>query len=385
VKICFECSEYPPGPHGGIGSLIQILARGLVRAGHQVRVIGIYPASYPAPDAEVDEGVEVRRLRLSGSRWGWLSARRRLYTVVKGWIESGEVELVEVPDFGAPAAGWPRLPVPVVVRLSGSESYFRSEMGRSPRWTTFRLERASLRRADFLCSESNYIAGKTRSLFRLAKGADRVIYNPVEVPASVSDDLRSPRTVMFAGTLTMKKGIVSLVRAWPGVRAKAGEAELHIWGKDGQTEQGGSMKEYLETLIPPEIKGSIVFHGHVALPDLLAGFQRAGIVVLPSYSEGFALTPLHAMAAGCPVVYTTRGSGPELIEDGLTGLLIDPERPEEIAGAILNLLADPGTARSIGTRARDAVRSRFSWDTLLADNESFYASCVERFHARTHS
>lgn len=385
MKLCFECSEYPPGPHGGIGSLIQILARGLVQAGHEVRVIGMYPRSYPAPDLETDQGVHIRRLRLSGGRWGWIPARRRLYGVVKAWVRAGEVDLIEVPDFGAPAAGWPRLPVPVITRLSGSESYFRSEMGQAPRWTTFRLEQASLRRADFICSESKYIAKKTRALFHLAGEADRVIYNPVEVPVSIRADLRVPKSVMFAGTLTRKKGIISLVRAWPIVRKQVPDAQLHIWGKDGQTEQGESMQEYLATIIPPDVKGSVIFHGHVALAELLAGFLRAGIVVLPSYSEGFALTPLHAMAAGCPVIYTSRGSGPELIDDGVTGLLIDPDQPGQIAGAILRLLADPAGAQLIGARARETVGARFSWRTLLAENESFYHQCAKRFHARAHS
>jgi glycosyltransferase involved in cell wall biosynthesis len=229
------------------------------------------------------------------------------------------------------------------------------------------------------------MAEKTRELFQLASDVDRVIYNPVEVPDLVHHELRVSRAVMFAGTLTRKKGIISLVRAWPLVRTQVSDAQLHIWGKDGQTEQGGSMQEYLSTIISPEVKKSVTFHGHVALPDLLAAFQRAGIVVLPSYSEGFALTPLHAMAAGCPVIYTARGSGPELIDDGVTGMLIDPGRPEDIAGAIVRLLTDPAMAQSIGSRARETVRSRFSWNTLLAENEDFYRQCVKRFHARTHS
>jgi glycosyltransferase involved in cell wall biosynthesis len=385
VKICFECFEYPPGSHGGIGSLVQILARGLVQAGHQVRVIGIYDADYPAPDEQVDQGVQVRRLRFSGSRLGWIPARRRMYRQVREWVEAGEVELMEVPDFGAPAAFWPRLPIPVVVRLSGAESYFRSEMGRPLRWTTFRIERASLRRADFICSESKYVAEKTLSLFGLSQAIDRIIYNPVEVPELAPDVEREPYNIMFAGTLTRKKGILTLVEAWPAIRAAVPEARLHIWGRDGQTDEGGSMHDYLTTIIPAALKESVVFHGLVPLPDLLVGFQKAGVVVLPSYSEGFALTPLHAMAAACPVVYTTRGSGPELIDDGVTGLLVNPEDPKEIAGAVLRLLADPAGARAMGAKGRETVRARFSLDTLMAENEAFYKECMDRFHAPRHS
>ena len=46
MRLCFECSEYPPGPHGDVGSLVQMLARGLVEAGHEVRAVGLYSVSY---------------------------------------------------------------------------------------------------------------------------------------------------------------------------------------------------------------------------------------------------------------------------------------------------------------------------------------------------
>jgi glycosyltransferase involved in cell wall biosynthesis len=363
---------------------VQILARGLVKAGHGVRVVGLYDASYPAPDYEEDHGVSVRRLRIPTSRWGWVIARRRLFSLVREWCISGDVELVEVPDYGAPAAGWPSLPVPVVVRLSGSTSFFRSEMGRRTGWSTYLMERASIRRGDFLCSESNYLAAKTRALFGIRPEPDAVIYNPVDLPERLPGTVRDPNSVLFAGTLTEKKGVISLVRAWPEVIGGWPGAALHIWGKDGQVAGGGSMRSFLDSLLPPALAGTVCFHGHVPLEKLLEEFQRAGMAVLPSYAEGFALTPLHAMAAGCPTIYTTKGSGPELIEDGITGLLVDPDSPQEIARAILALLRDTDLARRLGERGRRHVEERFSWPVLLAQNEGLYNRCLREFGRRRH-
>jgi len=79
VRIVFVCNEYPPGPHGGIGTLTRTLARGLAAAGHRVRAAGVYNAAYPAPDAEVDRGVEVLRLRESEGPGGWIRSRARLW------------------------------------------------------------------------------------------------------------------------------------------------------------------------------------------------------------------------------------------------------------------------------------------------------------------
>ena len=95
--------------------------------------------------------------------------------------------------------------------------------------------------------------------------------------------------------------------------------------------------------------------------------------------RGFALTPLHAMAAGCPTIYTSRGSGPELIEHGRTGLLIDPDRPESIAGAIVTLLRDASLARRLGAEGRSHVERNFSRNVILAQNEAFYRRCADDF------
>jgi glycogen synthase len=357
MKLCFECPEYPPGLHGGIGTLVQVLARGLVKAGHQVRVVGIYPSSHPGPDREDDQGVQVWRLRLPSHPFGWVAARRRLFQLVRTWCQSGDVELIDVPDWRGPAAGWPALSVPVVVRLSGSASYFSREMGRRSPIAEFMLERASLRRGDFICSNSRYIGERTLEVFRLRSSSPSVIYPPVNMAELQPGIERNPHMVVFAGTLSEKKGVISLIKAWPKVNKAFPKASLHIWGKDGSAEVGGSMRRYLQSLLSAS--------------------------VLPSYAEGFALTPLHAMAAGCPTIYSTRGSGPELIIDGETGLLVDPDRPDEIAKAILTVLQNSDLAGRIGESGRNLVEQRFSWSALRAANEEFYQDCLKQFGHRS--
>jgi len=353
-----------------------------VRAGHSVRVAGIYPPDYSAPDYEVDEGVEVFRFREQPGRFSWVPERIRFFRLLSRWSRAGEIDLVEVPDYGAPAAAWPSLPVPVITRLSGSGSFFAVEMGRVLT-RAFYLELASLRRSDFWCSESRYMADRTRKLYKLRTAPGAIIYNPVALPGSAPGGTRSRRRVMFAGTLTDKKGVIPLIECWPQVHAACSDAELHIWGKDGHTQEGGSMREFLQSRLSGPIADSVFFHEHVPLDELITEFQRARLAVLPSYAEGFALTPLHAMAAGCPTVYTRRGSGPELIEDETNGLLIDPARPHEIAEAILRLLNDDDLADRLGRAGRRHVEENFSLESIIKQNEIFYEECLRKFDARS--
>ncbi len=383
LRVGFVCSEYPPGPHGGIGTLIQTLSRGLVAGGHAARVIGVYPDSYPGQAEENDRGVRVHRLRVPAGPMSGLRGRLAVYRAVSAWARSGAVDVIEVPDWEGWAAGWPALPVPVVVRLSGSSSYFAAELGKRARAKTYWVERASLRRADAWCSESRYVADKTRSVFRLPKGPDAVIYNPVAVEAPSAALPRNPRRVVFGGTLTPKKGILSLAAAWPLVRERRPDAELLVYGKDGTTAGGRSMRAELEARFAPlPGGGGVRFLGHVALDDLLNAFHAARVAVLPSYAEGFSLTPLHAMAAGCPTIYSSRGSGREVIADGQTGLLVDPDRPEEIASAIVRVLDDEALADRLGRAGRDSVLSRFSLDAVMGENLHFYRDAVEGFARR---
>ena len=117
MRVCLVCGEYPPGPHGGIGTVTQSLARALVRAGHQVRVIGSCRRDYPGPDRANDEGVDVWRLREPSGRLGWVRARAGLYRTIAAWVRDGALDIVETPDYAGIAAFWPRLGVPVIVRV----------------------------------------------------------------------------------------------------------------------------------------------------------------------------------------------------------------------------------------------------------------------------
>jgi glycosyltransferase involved in cell wall biosynthesis len=380
LRIAYVCSDYPPGPHGGIGTMTQLLARALTARGHQVRVTGVYPPDYPAEDRQDDQGVPVLRLRESRHPLGWVAARVRLARLVSRWVQEGAVDVIEIPDWQGWAAGWPRWPVPVVTRLNGSAVYFAAERGASVSALTRYLEASSIRRADFVCSASRYTGERTAKLFGLARGFD-VLYNPVETlggPVTA----RIPGRVVFSGTLTEKKGVVSLIRAWPLVLAGAPQAQLHLYGKDGATGGGPSMQAHLQSLMPAAAAGSVHFHGHVPRTTLLAALAEARVAVFPSYAEAFALAPLEAMACGAPTVYSRRGSGPELIRDGRDGLLVEPDHPDDIARALLRILTDDAVAQRLSAEGRRRVQDSFGLEQVVTENVAFYRRCTATFGRR---
>lgn len=380
MRLCFICPEYPPGPHGGVGTMTRILARALVRAGHEVRVVGIYPPDYAAPDSEEDQGVRVLRLRERPTRGGWVRARYELYRMVAGWARRGEIDLVEGPDSRGWFAGWPRLPVPVVQRSNGSYTYFAHELGRTVNRMTRRLERWSYRRATAWAAVSHHTGSVTTRLFGLPAGPAAVLHNPVDVPTEMPPFARrSTNRVVYTGTLTPRKGILALIDAWPAVKEKCSGAELHLFGKDTRSERGGSMQQQLLARLPDALRSSVFFHGHVGAAELREALSTARVGVFPSYSEAFALAPLEAMAYGCPTISTKLSSGPEGVRHDTDGLLVDPARPVEISNAILRVLQDDSLAERLGQAGRTRVLNAFTLSALLPQNESFYGNVLRAF------
>ena len=105
------------------------------------------------------------------------------------------------------------------------------------------------------------------------------------------------------------------------------------------------------------------------VPEILASCD---IAVLPSLAEGLPNAVLEYMAAGLPVVASALGGNLEVIQDGLTGLLVPPEDAGSLAAALLRLLEDEYLAELLAKAGREHVTSRFSFDRLVAETENLY-------------
>jgi glycosyltransferase involved in cell wall biosynthesis len=105
------------------------------------------------------------------------------------------------------------------------------------------------------------------------------------------------------------------------------------------------------------------------IPELLAACD---IFVLPSYSEGMPMAVLEAMSSGLPVIGTSVGGMPEVVEHGTTGTLIEPGRPDALADTIIDLAADPDRCFRFGNAGRRRIESQFSLQTMLGNYKNLY-------------
>jgi glycosyltransferase involved in cell wall biosynthesis len=121
---------------------------------------------------------------------------------------------------------------------------------------------------------------------------------------------------------------------------------------------------------------SVVFAGlRRDARDLTAGFDVYANV---STSEGVSLTVLEAMAEGLAVVATRVGGTPEVVEDGLSGVLVPTRSPEATASAIGALISEPARRHELGRRARVRVVEHFSLDRMVAEYGALYDDALRR-------
>ena len=165
------------------------------------------------------------------------------------------------------------------------------------------------------------------------------------------------------------KGQRELILAAHEIRNKCVEAKFIILGED--LEFNGNYRNELEQLAGQlGLDGCVQFFGfrHNAAV-LMHAFE---LFVLPSWIEGLPVTILEAMAAGKPVVATPVGGVPELVVEGVTGLLVPPRAPERLARAILDLLQQPDVAQEMGRNGRNRVRQHYSQRRMLTQVLSLY-------------
>lgn len=119
--------------------------------------------------------------------------------------------------------------------------------------------------------------------------------------------------------------------------------------------------------------GRVRLVGRVAPDVVLERLQAAAVAVYPSRRESFGVATLEAEAVGVPVIASRVGGLPEVLDDGATGWLVDPDDPAGLAEAIHRVLDDPAGAEAMGRRGRQLVEQRFSWEAALAAMEGVYA------------
>lgn len=173
--------------------------------------------------------------------------------------------------------------------------------------------------------------------------------------------------LLFVGRLSQEKGVSTLLAA-----AQREPVSLRVIGD-------GPMRMEVERA---EAAGAVAYAGGADREVVLDALRDAVALVMPSiWFEGFPLVVLEAFASGTPLVASRIGSLAEIVEDGVTGLLVDPDEPAALSERMRWALAHPDEMRAMGARAREAYDQRYRGPAHLAMLLDTYRAAAER---RTH-
>jgi glycosyltransferase involved in cell wall biosynthesis len=374
-------------PGGGLETNVRVLAPALAQAGHRVSIL-YFDSNVKQFESKTEAGIiEYRAPR---GQWHYYFHRATfgiggLGRLARAWefgldltraihtiLTRERLDLVELPESFLPTR---RLPVPFVMRLH-SPAWLWRLMCQEPIPRTdaleIRMEAQTLASAAAITAPSRAVADYIARTCRVTRPIHIIPY-PVDTEqfkpcAEISRLARNDKPmVLFVGRIEKRKGADTLMRAIPNIVSRLPDAQFLFAGK---------LSDELASLaatMPPQVK----FLGVKPRAELVALYQQASVVVVPSQWDNSPNVIYEAMACGAPVVATRVGGIPELVEEGVTGLLVPPRDEDALAHAITTLLADSLLRERMGQRGRERAVAEFALDNILARTLSLYESVLD--------
>ncbi len=400
--VVFLCEQFPPVVWDGAGSYTATLAIALAKLGHEVHVLC---AQGSRVVDTVQDGVQVHRrplLRIPVSRrlgpvGAWLrgplyprdsiSLRASLPLSYTFWLhqlglrpdiietQDGETRgLLQAISRSRPLAIHLHCPTMLTVQLAGVP------VGRKGQLAD-RLDRMSANRADVVTSPSQLLIDTLRERGWLGDQPVEVVPNPFDaVPwMSIPDVAATTPTIATIGRLEEYKGVDVLLDASARLNAGGLPHRLLLAGRPAGEINGTPAGPWLARRAR-ELGLDVEFTGHLSGDQVREIYRRARVVAVPSRFESFSIAAAEAMAAGRPVVTTTRTGVAPFVERWGAGAAVPPGDAEALAGALAPYLRDPARAAVVGARGRAGV-AEIEPMTIARRKEDAYRRGIARFEA----
>jgi glycogen(starch) synthase len=386
MKLAFYTPTLPGvSGDGGIGTYVRAVGRALVGRGHSVHVLTPGPPGHREVDGLqvwTDDYASPRRIdRLVPGASGCF----RLDRTIARLHDTGKIELVEFTNWeGKGLVTTARRRLPTVVRLATSTletiGIDKPRLTRDLVWDV-RRERWMGRTASALVTHS-YVHRDlmAEELGVPAEAIDVVPLGIERMPQPPDGDFPERRgdLVVYLGRLEARKGTLALLRAIPRVLERAPRTRFVIIGADRAHAPGGRGHiEYFRSEFPASIQSSVTFTGRLPQSEVDAWMRQADVFVAPSLYESFGLIFVEAMQWSLPVIGTFAGGIPEIVEDGVNGLLVRPDDDEHLASAIGRLIDDASLRSSMGRAGRKRFEEHFTAEVMAARMEPLYRRLLD--------
>jgi len=410
MHVCLVTSAYAP-IIDGFSTYTRDLAVALIDLGQKVTVICAAPTdSRSLVDEEsLEAGIRVIRLHghlsateralatVSGLRQ--LAWSLKAYQAVRRYHRQTPFDIIEFSNWDALGAVHSLFKLaPQVVRVTTSIRQIISVSSPPPRNDGHHavagrleqlavhelelLEALAVRRSDLIIAPGRMHWHAIAPHYRLSRRSEtRVRFIPFGTDtsrASLTPRFRKawPCRLLYVGRLTQRKGFDVLMAALPAVFARAmGQLCVTILGQDNPCKSTSAWQKYSSQL-EDGIKQQVEYLGPVSDQDREEAYRGCHVLVAPSRYESFGLIYIEAMCYGLPVIGCRAGGIPEVVEDEVTGLLVEPGDAPGLASAILRLVNDPALRQRLGQAARERAISYFSRERMAKATSEAYRTLL---------
>ena len=201
---------------------------------------------------------------------------------------------------------------------------------------------------------------------------DRFGYPVTEDEVIARAHQSGPLRLLFLGNVLHRKGLHTLLEA---IRHETVEIRLDVVG--GLTAEPKYVQEMQEKAQVSGMSSKIFFHGPLDNDELIEKMRSAQVLVVPSSYEGFGIVYLEGMAFGLPVIGTTAGAASEIIENGETGFLIEPDDAEMLAKQLSNLAKDRDLLAKMSVKGLERYRRQPTWQETAGQIRDFLQKMAE--------
>ena len=397
LRIVCPTYWYPQHASDTQATYVHDINRHLVRRGHRVTVVT--PGHPSLPREDMFDGVQIVRFpfelpadltygRVAQSRVSWIGRFARLVVMAHYLEAQHRAIMAEAREKGADVihAHWAiptgpaavlaarKLHLPSIITMHGGDVYVNPEQGYDfpTRWYVRPALRWTLRHAGALtaitedCRQHALRAGAPADRIRLVfNGTDLRRFSPSE-NGNRGDPRFGPNMIFACRQLFPRKGIRFLLMAAAQLKPRFPDLKIVLAG------DGFERPELVRLATELGIAPDVTFLGWVPNADLPPYYRAAAVSVIPSLEEGFGIPAAEAMGCEVAVVASDAGGLPEVVEDGVTGLVVPRGDPAALARAIGSLLADPDRRREMGQAGRARALRLFDWDRTAEQFEQLY-------------
>lgn len=268
-----------------------------------------------------------------------------------------------------------------------------------------------LAKVDLVLGCSNHVINQVQSKFPHHAHISRTLYNGVSLEefaqangGSQDDHASQDKRLLFVGRISPEKGIHTLLNAFEIVIQQVPDVKLDIVGSPGSAPfefmalvsddplvkdlsrfYQGSLKRsnyitQLQKQLTPNTRSRVNFAGSFPHHEVIKYYQQADILINPSLTEAFGISLVEAMVSKIPVVVTRVGGMQEIVKEGITGLIVEPDNPDELANAIISLLKSDSLSKSMGEAGYNHAVNLFTWQHISDQLWDFYTDILNKKH-----